>query len=181
MKAMKDNLEKYIIENREAFNDADPNPLMWLEIEKKLEKKGKVKIRKMTRVFAIAASFIIILGAGVLIGLNITNNNSSTFPADNPQYVEFQEAENYFQKQVSVKMDQLKEKNVEQDVQDDLTQLDAVYNEMKAELLNSPTKDNSAIIQAMIDNYRIRIDMLEKILNNVNDKNKENEDDNITI
>ena len=78
-------------------------------------------------------------------------------------------------------MDQLKEKNVEQDVQDDLTQLDAVYNEMKAELLNSPTKDNSAIIQAMIDNYRIRIDMLEKILNNVNNKNKENEDDNITI
>ena len=113
MKAMKDNLEKYIIENREAFNDAEPNPLMWLEIEKKLEKKAKVKIRKMTRVFAIAASFIIILGAGVLIGLNITNNNSNTFPMDNPQYVEFQEAENYFQKQVNVKLDELKEKNVE--------------------------------------------------------------------
>jgi hypothetical protein len=177
---MKDNLEKFILENREAFDDQEPNPLLWLEIEKKLPAKKIVPVRKITRIFAVAASIIVILGVGMLIGLNLDQGNANNLPVANEQYAEFQEAEQYFQKQVNVKMGELKQHSVDEDVEKDLTQLDAVYNEMKAELLNSTNKDNNAIIEAMIENYRIRIEMLEKILNNVKDKNETHEE-NISI
>ena len=171
-----DNLEKFIVDNREAFNDADPNPLMWLDIEKKLDKRKKSRVIKLYRYAAVAASFILVLGMGMLIGLNLNQQSNTDLLAENEQYQEFQQAEMYFQKQVNVKMDLLKEYPAGQEVEDDLSQLDAVYNEMKAELLSSPNKDNSAIIQAMIENYQIRINMLEKILNNIQDKSQYHEE-----
>ena len=171
-----DKLEKFISENREAFNDAEPNPLLWLGIEKQIQQKKSVKIRRMTRVLAIAASFIFVLGMGMLIGLNLNKSSEQDLLVNNEQYMEFQEAENYFQKQVNVKLTQLQEHPEGEEVQDDLAQLDAVYNEMKAELLSSPNKDNSAIIKAMIDNYQIRINMLEKILTNINNNSKSHEE-----
>jgi hypothetical protein len=178
---MKDNLERYIIDNRERFNDAEPNPLLWLEIEKKLPAtRKKSRVVKMKRVLAIAASFIVILATGMIIGANL-NNNSSVNSMTDEQIAEFQEAEHFFQKQVNVKMNELKEYKLEEDVENDLNQLDAVYSEMKAELMTSSNKDNSAIIKAMIDNYRIRIEMLEKILNNVNHKSNSYEEENISI
>jgi RNA recognition motif-containing protein len=173
-----DKLEKFVTENRAAFDDAQPNPLMWLDIEKKLEAQKNKRSRLITlyRPVAIAASFILVLGVGMLIGLNINKPSGQDLLAANPQYQEFQQAEKYFQKQVNVKLDMLKDYPGAPEVTEDLSQLDVVYNEMKAELLNSPNKDNSAIIQAMIENYQIRINMLEKILQKINNKASYHED-----
>lgn len=172
-----DKLEKFVRENKEAFDHADPNPLMWLEIEKKLEKgKGKrSKIRSLYRPMAIAASFILILGLGMLIGLNINQPDKQDLLAENQRYQEFQKAEKYFQKQVNVKLDMLKGYSGANEITEDLSQLDAVYNEMKAELLNSPNRDNNAIISAMIENYQIRINMLENILEKIDNKSSYHE------
>ena len=172
---MKDRLEKFMTENREAFNDAEPNPLLWLRVEEDLQKRKKTRTIKMQRVLAYAASVIIVLGFGMVIGLNLDKGGSKTLPMGE-QYAEFQEAEHYFQKQINVKQNALKEHQVDSDVQDDLSQLDAVYNEMKAELLSSNNKDNSAIIEAMINNYRIRLEILERILDNVNTKSQYHEE-----
>lgn len=177
---MKDNLERFIIDNKDGFNDAEPNPLLWLNIEKKLPAHKKDRIIKLRRVLAIAASFVIILATGMIIGVNLNNGTSRNID-NNDQLAEFQEAEHYFQKQVNVKMDQLKEYPLDPEVKSDLNQLDEVYLEMKAELMSSPNAENPAIIRAMINNYRIRIDMLEKILNNVNQKSNSHEEDNISI
>jgi len=171
-----DKLEKFITQNKESFNDSDPNPLIWFEVEKKLDSGKKAKVRRLYRIVAVAASFIIVLGFGMLIGANLNSSSDADLLAENEQYQEFQQAESYFQKQVNVKLDLIEEHPESQEVKDDLTQLDAVYNEMKAELLSSPNKDNSAIIQAMIENYQIRINMLEKILNNINDKTQYHEE-----
>jgi hypothetical protein len=171
-----DRLEKFITENREDFNDAEPNPLMWLNIEKKLDSGKKSKVKKLYRITAIAASIIIVLGVGMLIGLNMQQVSDSELLAQNEQYQEFQQAERYFQKQVNVKLDLLQEHPDKQEVKDDLSQLDAVYNELKAELLNSPNKDNSVIIQAMIENYQLRINLLERILTNINEKSQYHEE-----
>ena len=70
----------------------------------------------------------------------------------------------------------LQEHPAKQEVSDDLSQLDAVYNELKTELLQSPNQDNSAIIQAMIENYQLRISLLEKILTNINEKSQYHEE-----
>lgn len=171
-----DRLEKFITENREEFNDADPNPLMWLNIEQKLDRRKKGKVKKVYRITAIAASIIVLLGVGMLIGLNLQHLSDADMLAQNDQYMEFQQAERYFQKQVNVKLDLLQEHPAKQEVRDDLSQLDAVYNELKAELLNSPNKDNHAIIQAMIENYQLRINLLERILTNINEKSQYHEE-----
>lgn len=171
-----DRLEKFIVKNREGFNDAEPNPLMWLNIEKNLDKGKKSKVKKLYRITAIAASIIVVLGIGMLIGLNMQQLSDTELLAQNEQYREFQQAERYFQKQVNVKLDLLQEYPAKQEVTEDLSQLDAVYNELKAELLNSPNQDNNAIIQAMIENYQLRINLLERILTNINEKSQYHEE-----
>ena len=178
---MKDKLERFISDNRSAFDDAEPNPLMWLDIDKKLgSTRQPIQIRRLVRVMAVAASFVIVLAAGMLIGLNLNQDAPDDWLTDNPEYTELKEAEHYFQKQVDYRMNQIADPVVQEDVKQDLNQLDVVYNEMKSELLSSPNKDNSAIIQAMIDNYRIRIDMLETILEKINQK-PENHENNLQI
>ena len=178
---MKDKLERFVTENRAGFDDAEPNPLLWLQLEKKLEnRKQPVRLRRMMRITAVAASFVIVLAAGMLIGLNLQDQTPEEMLSENPQFIELQEAEHYFQKQVDYKMTLINDPVVQQDVKQDLSQLDAVYNEMKSELLTSPNKDNGAIIQAMIENYRIRIDMLEKILEKIQ-KNSTNHETNLHI
>ena len=64
------NLEQFIRENKGQFDDQRPNRSIWLEIERNLDKS--VENKKIFRLsfFKIAASVVLILSVGVLIGIN---------------------------------------------------------------------------------------------------------------
>lgn len=168
----KDKLEKYISEHRNEFELDSPPPMVWMNIEKELHgsKKEEQQVKQMSsstlfRIMQIAAMFVIVMGVGLIIGLQI-NNGNNTNAYGNPQLQEFVEAERHYSKEIDkmwsvVNASELDEKET---IQEDLNALDAVYNELRNELLSNPKADKDYVVNAMISNYRAKIDILETVL-----------------
>ena len=57
----------------------------------------------------------------------------------------------------------------------DLEQLDEVYKELMNDLQDNA--DNEEVVQAMIENYRIRLQILEQILNEIKGEQDEETDE----
>ena len=167
----KDRLEEYIKNHRDEFDQDSPPPMVWMNIEKNLDKEqNKDVVVKQTstpiimRIMQIAAMFVVVMGVGLLIGLQINNGNKNAFSS--PQLQEFVEAEKHYSKEIDkmwqvVNASSLDEKET---IQEDLNALDAVYNELKNELLSNPNANTDYVVNAMINNYRAKIDILETVL-----------------
>ncbi|MEM9548262.1 MAG: hypothetical protein AAGA77_19930 [Bacteroidota bacterium] len=167
----KDKLEEYIKNHRDEFDQDSPPPMVWMNIEKSLDReqnKGAVVKQMSTpsimRIMQIAAMFVVVMGVGLLIGLQINNGNKNALAS--PQLQEFVEAERHYSNEIDkmwqvVNASSLDEKET---IQEDLNALDAVYNELKNELLSNPKADTDYVVNAMIDNYRAKIEILETVL-----------------
>lgn len=173
-------LEKFITNNRAAFDSKTPPPALWEGIEQALDSEQSQNVRpeakriKLPFVFRRIAAAIVILGVGIGIGfyMNGSNQNSGllTLTDLSPEYAEL---ESYYQTQVSLRMQQLVNYRQVDDVQPDLEQLDAVYKELQAELEKAPKGSEGQIIQAMIDNYKVKLSILERVLERVQYTNPE--------
>jgi len=182
----KDRIEDYIRDHRSEFDHDSPPPMVWMNIEKSLDKKeskGTV-VREMStptimRIMQIAAMFVVVMGVGLMIGLQINNGNKNALA--NPQLQEFVEAEKHYSKEIDkmwqvVNASSLDEKET---IQEDLIALDAVYNELKNELLSNPKADTDYVVNAMINNYRAKIDILETVLKEYNIEKTNNQQINL--
>ena len=170
MKNMKrDALEKFIIQNREAFDDAVPGPQLWNRLEKELPqpKIRRINIWKITSAAAVALLLVCI---GVIIGMN---NNGSGYE-QSEAWAEYQEAENYYSTQVNQKLDQLKKYDFDPVIEEDIKQLDDIYGELKNELIQSDHPDKETIIDAMIINYQTKISILERVLEKMEEHKNSN-------
>jgi hypothetical protein len=174
-----DNLEKFILENRDAFDTKVPNLSVWGEIDRQLEHRPVQRIIWMKRLRVAAAIALLVTGGGV-IGAYLANSGQEVKSlADvSPEHAEM---ERYFNTQVSEKMAQLTSYQKDQDVQGDLQELDSMYEQLQRELKDAPPGAEEKIIQAMINNYQTKIDILEQVLEKVktinptNSKTAENE------
>ncbi|MDF1696842.1 MAG: hypothetical protein P1U56_13455 [Saprospiraceae bacterium] len=166
----KDNLEKYIQDHKSEFDQDTPPPMVWVNIEKHLESKQdltvvrKMKTINIVRIMQVAAMFVVVMGVGLLIGLQINSGSQNTF--SNPQLQEFVEAEKHYSNEINKMWTVVNASEVEdkETLQDDINALDAVYNELKNELLTNPKADTDYVVNAMINNYRSKIDILETVL-----------------
>jgi hypothetical protein len=133
----------------------------------------------MKRLRVAAAIALLVTGGGV-IGAYLANSGQEVKSlADvSPEHAEM---ERYFNTQVSEKMAQLTSYQKDQDVQGDLQELDSMYEQLQRELKDAPPGAEEKIIQAMINNYQTKIDILEQVLEKVktinptNSKTAENE------
>jgi len=160
-----DNLEKYIRENRESFDTGVPGLEVWSKIDRSLERHSSHRIVWMKRL-RIAASIVILLAAGGAIGahLNSTSNKVDSLAGVSPEYAEM---ERYFSSQVNDKMAKLATYRQAGNVEGDIKDLDAVYEDLKTELKDAQPGSEEQIIQAMIENYQTKIDILEQVLGKV--------------
>ena len=168
----KDKLEEYISDHRSEFDQDSPPPMVWMNIEKHLDKKPssgaitrELKSPGIMRMMQIAAMFVMVMGVGLLIGLQLNDGNSNVYAQ--PQLQEFVEAENHYSKEIDKMWTIVKASGVEEQetIQEDLNALDAVYNELKNELISNPKANTDYVVNAMINNYRSKIDILETVLN----------------
>ena len=167
---MRDNLEKFIEQNREDFNIYTPSDEIWNKI-KKNNIPSKSRILSPKFLLRIAAVVIIFL-TGFYIQeirynqqnkINIVKNNiiKSQLPP------ELKETENYYAHKVSTMVSEV-EKYTKQDpyildeVKTDLSELDSVYVDLKKDLKENAS--NKEIVEAMIQNYKIKIEILEELL-----------------
>jgi hypothetical protein len=76
---------------------------------------------------------------------------------------EFHTIERQYISEVNNKMQDLEALKIDKTILDDLSQLDAIYMELKSELLSSGGMNQDEIIGALIKNYKTKIELLEFI------------------
>jgi len=168
----KDKLEEYISDHKSEFNQDSPPPMVWMNLERHLDReqsKGatirELKSPGIMRIMQIASMFVVVMGVGLLIGLQLNDGKSNVYAK--PQLQEFVEAENHYSKEIDKMWTVVKASGVEEQesIQEDLNALDAVYNELKNELISNPKANTDYVVNAMIDNYRSKIDILKTVSN----------------
>ncbi len=156
---MNDRLEDFVRDHHLEFDTFEPGEDLWEGIEKKIGDKRKHSVKfYLSRAAAVAAIFI--FSFGVQQFFMRPNAPAQAVP-------ELMEAEQYYTGIINTKLQEVKPMLVnypvlEEEMEHDLIELDSVYKGLKDDL-----KDNAAnqeVLEAMVDNYRLRIDILEEML-----------------
>lgn len=174
------NLERFIQENRTDFDSAVPSLKVWAQLDQHLDRqrpKGRVVWMKRLRA---AAAVLLLLTAGGAMGAYLTNQNKAVDSLSDisPEHAEM---ERYFSTQVEEKLAKLASYHQDGIVKADLEELDQAYEQLKKDLETAPTGADEKIIQAMIETYQTKINILEQVLEKVErvnptiDKTAENE------
>jgi hypothetical protein len=163
-----DNLEEFIRNNRENLDKYDPSDRIWKRIKTGLRKENTSLVMWLL----IAAMIVIIIGTAVtfykLGNTGIPNFKEKGFNADllNNQPL-IKETEMYYKSRVNSLYHEATplltgHPEIERELKTDMSQLDSICTDIKKDL-----KDNVAnyeVIEALIQNYRIRIQLLEEML-----------------
>ncbi|MDX2303386.1 MAG: hypothetical protein NW226_11330 [Microscillaceae bacterium] len=191
-------LEKFIRENRVDLDPYNPPKGLWEKIAEELEEdthpiqknKGKVIQIPVKMLYRVAATLLIILGLIAVYQLIPQPSNQRQEMAQKVNLTEIDpelaEAEAYYTKLISQKKQEIEQfrsqrLHIEGDFYKDIEELDSLYVGLKNELYQVPAKER--VVEAMIQNLRIRIEILNKqleILNRIqkiqngeeNEKNK---------
>ncbi|HYW95471.1 MAG TPA: hypothetical protein VE870_07790 [Bacteroidales bacterium] len=173
---MKDRLEEFIRQNRTGFDVHDPGDAIWSKID--LPGKERSARRQVFRIITRIAAVVVIFAASWALNdyLDYRDKISSEKQADQFYQLvpELKETENYYNNLVSIKMNELQPwfnrvPGLDHEVNGDLGELDSVYASLKQDLRDNI--DNEQVIEAMIQNYRMKLEILEDLLNELNTEN----------
>ena len=172
---MSDRLEDFVKQQREQFDLHEPDPSIWLKINP--ANVPVVKERRSLRWLRVAAAVAMIFGGSTAGLYFLTGEKAATDQLGNELYLEIQETEQYYSQMVTQRYDELKpflmeNPGAQEMLADDMEELDEVYLELKEDLKDNVS--NPEVIEAMVLNYRVKLEILEDLLNQLNEK--ENQD-----
>lgn len=166
-----DKLDKFLRENREQFDVYDPDPGIWQKIKpvRPVREEKPVNWRIILwRAAAVGIIFIlsylvseyVFKRYGPLFKFSISNRKEIRIP-------ELQEAEIYYTSQLQVKFQEVKDyltdhPGLEGELIRDFTALDSIHHELKKDLKDNVS--NKEVVEALILNYRIKLTILEDLL-----------------
>lgn len=177
---MDDRFEEFIRDNRDKFDTRDPDPHVWNKIGDHIRLKRRIGWR--TIVWRAAVVIVIFMASyavnefvhryrnGDLRAMhNLSSGKESSLPG-------LKEAEAYYSGLVNQKLNELKPimancPSLKEELNMDMSELDSVYTDLKRDL-----KDNMAnqeVIEAIIENYRLKISILEGLLNDIKPREDE--------
>lgn len=164
-----DQLEQFVRDHREEFDDMVPDPALWNKIRPEEVKTFRLNWKTIgLRAAAVVIIFISSYYFHDLVDdrqqLRMVANEASE---NNAVFQNLIEAEMYYTTQINYKKEELfKQTSAHLDLRDmvlnDLTDLDKVLLELKADLGDNAA--NGAVVDAMIQNYRLKLSILEDIL-----------------
>jgi len=175
---MSDRLEKFVREHREQFDLHEPDPSVWLKISPPAAPMGKE--RGTWRWLRIAAALAIIF-AGFTAGIYFLSSNTSEEELySSEMYEEIRETEAYYNQMVSDRYRELEiylasDPGAKEMLDADMEELDRAYSELKEDLNDNAS--NPDVIEAMILNYRVKLEILEDLLNQIKEKENHDEDE----
>jgi hypothetical protein len=174
---MSDRLEEFVQQNREAFDNLEPDPSIWLKIN-----PANVPVHQERRSFRwlrVAAAIALIF-AGSSAGVYfLTGGKTGPERLSDELYRQILETEQYYNQMVAQRFDELRpylvnEPATREMLRTDLDELDQVYLELKEDLKDNVS--NPVVIEAMILNYTVKLEILEDLLDQL--KEKETQDEN---
>lgn len=160
---MSDKLKSYIEQNREELEVYEFDlGRGWNELSNRLEPEESVKKLKLWKSIAAAASILLVASVGFIF---IQNGTGDRLP------VELVETQNYYQQQIDQKVALVKSISGSEELIADLERMDAVFEELQGDLKDDV--HNEAVVTAMIDNYRLKLRILEEILEELEEQDDE--------
>ena len=179
---MKDRLEEFISENRDQFDLYEPDEKLWAEIE------SDIRPRKISRIgwkgiMWRAASVLIIFAASFSLQEYLQVRKGRLATQDEELYREIPElleAEIFYTGLLNEKISQIepflsKLPELGQTLDQDLLELDSIYGELQQDLRDNIANDE--IVEAMIQNYILKIEILEDLLDYLDESSSNNKDE----
>jgi len=173
-----DKFEKHIRENHKSFDAVKANRMkMWDKIEGRIKKKEAKRIPLWKRASTRAAVAILIV-----VGIGFTflkfNSNQNSFALNGAQDEQLMEINGHYDQIMNAKIQLIKNNpnlstNDKNEFISFVKELDTEYEELKNEM--EKDLDNQKVLEAIIENYRKRIQLMESFLNRLN-KTKNLED-----
>jgi len=157
---MQDNLEKFVKEHRDEFDDLSPNEHVWEGIHKKLS--SDVRSKQKMFVWQAAAVILFVFSAGLMLYINIDMlvSNENTVVYD----TEFIETEHYYASVINTRQQLIKTTaksypEIESDFESDWKMLDQSYKNLKKEYEKNQSEE---IRSALLQNLRARTGLLDR-------------------
>lgn len=166
---MGDQFEKFILENRGAFDDGAPSDALWSKIEKDVSKKKGFNATILWR----AAAVLFLASTLYLLQDKLHTVEAPAFSSD------FVEAESYYISLINQKKLEIEQNLSTEETNaflSEINELDSMYTALKESYQKETTSDK--ILDAMIKNLQVRLDILNRqieILEKINSQSNENE------
>ncbi|MCB0664449.1 MAG: hypothetical protein KDC80_01445 [Saprospiraceae bacterium] len=158
----KDRLEKFVLENREAFDDERPSFKVWADIEKELHRSSRKK-RDIWR-WSLAASILLVVG--MLLGMLVYPKiyEYQQLQALNASE-EFNGMAGYFNTEIETLLVELKGDQQTTAIRTELDEIDQQIQKLKIDLIHAPKNSREIIFQAIIESYETKVSLLETAIN----------------
>ena len=154
---MLDNLKDHIDNQREDFEiypfDKEAE---WEEIAKQIATPKKWQTWKIVS----AAACIALVVLGTIAQLPVSNEGG-----------ELSEVESFYENEINYKISLVKSQLEDPTVLQDLAIMDQAFAELKADLKDNV--DNEEVVAAMMENYQLKLRILEEILSELEKENSE--------
>lgn len=168
----RDRLELFVEENRHEFDHLDPSDQVWEAIRLKLDTKEQ-KPRNRFLILKIAALLILAMAIPAIIYLSSdesVNQVKNSLPVD-PEVQELMEAEAYYAQEVSGKLAEIRKcykvhPELKAQIEGDLNELETMYLSLQKDLKDNIS--NKEVIEAMIENNRNRMKLVDDVLEQIN-------------
>lgn len=159
---MKDQLENFIRQNREAFDDKEPSEKVWTAINNRLFSNTSLwnSITLWRAAAVVLLGLCIYLAAPKVIGQHEKNSALN----------EFKDIEAFYISQIAEKVNQIETSRGQEaglnGFTHDFQQLDAMYEVLKEEMKSRPSQK---VKDALVLNLLIRIDLLNQQLHKIDE------------
>ena len=173
-----DDFEKHIRENKHLFDEhtVDKQKL-WQYIDSEINTINTVKTVKLWQspIMKIAATIIILIGVFSLTNIFITSNEQNDFANQ-----ELKDIDTYYKGLVSFQV-QLVENSTKllpeekEEFLSFMDELDKEYVLLREEMKKN--LNNEYILEAIVRNYKKRIELIENLLEQINDSKKSNDNE----
>lgn len=164
-----DRLEDFVKANREEFDHLEPSAAVWGKIQASQKKTKTVNLR--TYIFRAAAIVaIVIVSSAILINQNFFIGGEMANIND-PEVRGLLETEAFYANQINGKMTEIRKcystfPEIKDDIENDLIELESMYKTLKTDLKDNVS--NKMVIEAMIENNRFRLKLVDSVLDQIN-------------
>ncbi|WP_025740038.1 hypothetical protein [Aquimarina pacifica] len=175
-----DNFEKYIQKNKDQFDEHKVDHLkIWNQIETELETPKTISLFRKFSIVKVAATLLILIGAFSIVRfykISEINFNSEKMIVNQ----ELRDIDVYYKNLVSFQV-QLVQKNTKllpeekKEFLSFMDELDEEYNTLKKEMTQN--LNNEYILEAIINNYKKRIELIENLLKQINTPQNSNDNE----
>jgi len=157
-----DELERLILKNRKDLDPYDPDPGVWRRIIISLRRRKIVLYRWLS-----AAAIIILALGGAFIIYSRAEMNNPAFASARAQHQEMRETEIFYANLLNSLYREAEpfltnQPEIKSELYNDMERIDSLCAEIRKDLKDNIS--NQEVIEALVQNYRIKIRILEDML-----------------